>query len=199
VRGKWKFIPATVVAVLVLASLIAQVSGIERRILDLVFKPPRASLSNVRELALDTDLDGQPDLLEVMVRDSESYRCTYLLADADHDGTPEKFSSLMASRVACALFDDDKNGEFDRQVVGMHDLTDKNSRHQYQDLDLDGRFDIMVERYHGKTVAVHLLMKQKLIRALPGRTHDWREAWIEEADGTEVKVVFEDGEWRVVS
>ena len=57
-RGKWNFIPASVVAVLVVASLIAQLSGIERKILGVFFKSSETGPARVEEGADYISISG---------------------------------------------------------------------------------------------------------------------------------------------
>jgi len=198
VRGKWKFIPATVVTVLVVASLIAQVSGIERKILHVVFRSQETGPASVVQDVLDRDGDGQPDSLQIRVREFQPGQCVYLWRDPDRDGLPDKLEFLVAKRLACRLLDDDKDGVFEVQGVGIYSIYDKDSRYLYQDLDLDGRFDAMLELSRGTRVDAYLFMQETLVRPLQIKTDDWRQAWIIGANGTKVKVIFEDGEWRVV-
>lgn len=198
-RKKGKFISLTVLVVLVVASLIAQVSGIEHKIFRVVFKSPGTGPASVVQHALDEDGDGRPDMWEIVVREFRRYGCAFVWFDRNYNGTPDMFSSLTVNRVVCSLYDDKgEDGRFDRQTVGISDASDDTSRYIYGDIDLDGRIDLMRQVHNDVTIAGYLFMNETLVKVLPVKTDDWKQAWIETADGREVKAVFENGEWKVV-
>jgi hypothetical protein len=199
-RRKLRFIPATVLAVLAAGSLIAQVSGIEQRILRVLLSLPGKGSASVQEGALDMDRDGRADTWQIVVTQSQRYDSAFSLSDRNGNGIPDVLASGTMHRIVCAVYDDDQDedGCFDRLTVGIFDNSDHSLRYIYTDLDLDGKLDMMHVEHGDRTLPGYVFMSETLARVLPLRTYDWREAWIEGADGRQVKVVFEKGEWRVV-
>jgi hypothetical protein len=95
------------------------------------------------------------------------------------------------------MFDDDKDGRFDRQLVEVADIGDENSRYDYHDLDLDGRLDVMEHKEADETAASYVFMKDRLVRAQVVPSYDPRHAWITQPDGSQRMMVFENGAWKV--
>jgi hypothetical protein len=183
--------------VAVCAALVVKLSGFERKVFQSWFNPAQTTRSEVRHYPLARHADA-PDLYALTIREYEPYDCCYTVRDMNHNGSPDAFASLIAKRVACALYDTDEDGSFESQTVGVYEGSNTDLRRIYRDLDLDGRFDAML-RIHEDLgiVAYYLLMNETLVRVASVESRDWREAWIEGPAGTQLRVVFQDGEWQV--
>ena len=184
-----------IVFALVVGVFVAQISGLVLRIRHMASNR-HPNLEGVSESVLDTDGDGRPDVWEVNVERFQPYRCSHTLKDSNDDGKADVLTVVMA-HITCKVFDDNKDGGFDRQSVQITDVSDENSHYEYQDLDLDGRFDVMLQKDGDQTVATHLFMKESLLKAQTVASYDPREAWILEPDGRQRMVVFGNGGWKL--
>jgi hypothetical protein len=184
-----------IVFALVVGVFVAQISGLVVRIRHMT-SDRHPNLEGVSESALDTDGDGQPDLWEVSIETFRPYRCSHTLKDSNGDGKADVLT-VVTAHITCKMFDDNKDDEFDRQIVEIADVSNENSRYEYQDLDLDGRFDVMVQKEGDQTLVTHLFMKESLLKAQAVAVYDPREAWILEPDGSQRMVVFENGGWKL--
>ena len=193
-RGGGKKMLNAFVFVLVTACFVAQMCGIAFRIRQMASR--RANPDDVSESALDTDGDDQPDLWKVNIGRFGPHDCKFTLEDSNSDGAPDLLT-LVTAHITCKMFDDDKDGRFDRQLVELADIGDENSRYDYHDLDLDGRLDVMEHKEADETAASYVFMKDRLVRAQVVPSYDPRHAWITQPDGSQRMMVFENGAWKV--
>jgi hypothetical protein len=182
------------VLILVAGCFVAQMCGLAFRIHRLASNNHKKP-DDVSESVVDTDGDGRPDVWEVNVGRFQPYQCSQTLEDSDGDGTPDVLT-VVTAHIACKMFDDAKKGGFDRQAVAIANVSDENSGYEYQDLDLDGRLDVMVHKEGDQTVDSYVFMKNTLLRVQLVPTYDPRQAWISQPDGTQRMMVFENGGWR---
>lgn len=173
-------------------------------VVKLSFSPNR-----VEENMFDTNGDGTPDQWSVYIRDGEPWKCDYLLDDVNFDGTPDVWTvGIGEHHTAYKLFDDDSDGRPDRLGVTIGDFSDRQSWYNYQDLDLDGKFDKMYkmydkprkngsDRYERLVCSGYVLLNDCWTRILVERKSVPTEAWMRSADGTATRLVFERGSWRV--
>lgn len=194
-RKRRFFILKLLLPALAVGAIIANPYGVRSKLFHILY-PPRANPDRLSESAIDTDDDGQLDVWEVDVRSFEPTKCRYTLKDRDHDGTPDELTVVLG-KITSKMFDDDNDRSFDRLEVEIAHGSDENHRYRYQDLDLDGRFDIMAREYVGKPVATHLFMNETLVKAESFLTHDLKVAWIESAESGRQRAVFENGDWHI--
>jgi hypothetical protein len=194
-RDRQRLILRVVLPVVLAGVLIVNPFGVRSKIGNMLLRS-RADPDAVSEWAIDTDGNGQYDLWEVNIESFGPNQCSYKLKDRDHDGTPDELTVLTV-RTECKMLDNDNDGEFDRLDVRIDHASDEDHSYRYHDLDLDGRFDIMVREYAGKPVATHLFMNETLAKAESFLTHDLKVAWIERAEGARQRAVFENGDWHI--
>lgn len=154
------------------------------------------SPSGVRETTSDSDRDGRTDSWLVSIRDGREGGCTYISRDYDGNGTPDSWCAWFGGIFSAgySLSDDDKDGTPDKQEVWVPDVAGSRKT-LYEDLDRDGELDTMLDV---ATTRRCILLNAKWVPAVrregnaPGRAYV-----LQKPNGSEVEVVFDDGEWKV--
>lgn len=184
--------------------LVTVPTAIERRRLlkagpDVTFAPPE-SPSRVVEYAGDTTGDGHADMWSIFIRDSEPFRCGYILEDVDSDGTPDLWKLHVGQgHTAMAVRDTDGDGEHDALGMTLQDHSNEDVWYNYQDFNLDGKLDKMAQVRDGQSVAGWILMDDTWVRSGRRKERDGPGTeWIGVGTDSKVKVQFQDGEWRIV-
>jgi hypothetical protein len=189
-------------AVVGVLSSIVTAHLVTKRVLGIVKEGPnmllevRESPNRVHERQFDSNGDGKPDHWSVYIRDGKPWKCDYLLDDLNFDGTPDVWVvSIGDHHTGYKLFDDDDDAKPDRLGAVFGDFSDRESWYNYQDLNLDGRFDKMYQMRGGEVSEGFILMNQRWVPRQPDEKRPAYEATILTSEGKETNVVFRDSDW----
>lgn len=172
--------------------------GLERSGANVFFQPPM-SPTGVREDALDTTGDGKINkwIVTVRVEDPPSFQIS--IVDNDSDGIPDEYwASLAKPETAIAFLDGDKDGRADCYGVSLVGQDGKGFRYRYQDYNLDGVLDTMVQYAGDEILAWWIRADYMWLRAsasLHTRRPQRALVFLEEDRG--VFFDFIDGEWQL--
>jgi len=156
------------------------------------------SSSDLQERIYDIDKNGHPDYWVVSTSPKGRNYFAYTVLDKNHDREIDSYW-VSFGNVRFRYGIDLNSGENDAgiQTVTMPTIKEGEWRkaYTYRDLDLDGRFDEMLDETSGiRYIRVALSWVPTTTENLPQGT-----LWIEDNDGNRVKVIFQNGEWDAES
>ncbi len=167
---------------------------------------PTWSFNSVYEYKNDLNDDGQIDRWGVWIRRGERFELNYRIDDTDLDGNPDMVV-VMLPHVAPAgytLRDDDGDGAADFQISQLSNLKAKEAKqwYNYYDIDKDGRVDMMVllEKPDAPTpVENYVLMDSRWIYVdaeKGGNFTDGLYIFEDDDESVHVKFDFDKGVWE---
>ena len=161
---------------------------------------------NVIEIGVDEDADGENEEHAVFVNGEQSLGGKFDSHDTDDDGYDEyrAFAIGKALReedvrpwLKIEAWDNNDDRQFDLATISLRNASDVHQSFQYEDLDKDGRIDLVRKFHNDQELEVQVLIEDEWITT--SREIDEEGKVFEAAvrDGVTQKVRFADGKWRV--
>lgn len=172
------------------------------------FFEPTLSELGIKEIIRDADRDGVPESAHVEFSWNTPWGSGFtLFDDSKTPGYDKLILSVARYQLEMQLRDKDGDGIIDQSILDFRQepgsvlageapvLTGR--RYRYRDFDGDRYFDLIEEFDGEERVNISVITGSELMRVIDGRPDDGSIA--ERADGTLVKVAWEDGGWTEVT
>lgn len=136
-----------------------------------LIQPPYSTLGLV-ERGVDRNEDGKSDLWSLHALHDTQFFLHFVLYDTNFDGTRDQLEVLLGpeqTKNSYNYSDDNSDGIVDRIWVSFGDTTTIGHHYTYDDLNFDGRIDVISEYQDNQVVQIELIHEHGIY---PAQVHD---------------------------